>query len=555
MAARMAEVAAAAHRRGSLPAASRAYEQAAKLTIDPLQRADHQINAAWTLVLAGDHPRARDMAAPLIDTIEDPVARARMAGVLGVAEMWLEGPAHVIPRFELHGRAVRDIDPGIGAILLLHSAAARMLAMDLQGARDRAQEATEMAQEAGDPTLQMGSAVIGMGFDLLLGRNSAAAAVLGPLGRQAVAGVAPGETTIEGIEGPVQACAYAYIVGDDVRQGIDLLRPLIHLGDARVLNGGAMFSRLLLVDGMLRLGWWADALAEMSHLISLQRAVGLDHLVPVSHAQMARVEAGLGLDEACREHAAEAIAVAGRLGIEQISSYAVSGLGLLELGAGRFAEAAEHFDRLSPRAIAAEPGWLWWEGDAIEALFRAGRTREAERALARLEVRARASGRTWAQAVVLRSSALLDRPGAPAEERYGEAIARFRAIEAPFEEARTRLLRGEHRLREGEEADGAVDLAAARTVFDRLGARAWSTRASSARGEVTGAGRSLQSRLTEAELRVALAVGHGLSNRQAAEELFLSIKTVDFHLQGIYRKLGVRNRTQLAAIVLASAGG
>jgi DNA-binding NarL/FixJ family response regulator len=52
---------------------------------------------------------------------------------------------------------------------------------------------------------------------------------------------------------------------------------------------------------------------------------------------------------------------------------------------------------------------------------------------------------------------------------------------------------------------------------------------------------------------VALAVGHGMSNRQAAEQLFVSVKTVDFHLQGIYRKLGVRNRTQLAAIVLSNS--
>jgi DNA-binding CsgD family transcriptional regulator len=155
---------------------------------------------------------------------------------------------------------------------------------------------------------------------------------------------------------------------------------------------------------------------------------------------------------------------------------------------------------------------------------------------------------------VERSGALLGR-GGPAEDRFAAALAGFRSIGAGFEEARTLLVRGEHRLREGADAEGAKDLATARSMFDRMGARPWSDRASAARGEVAGAERSLASRLTEAELRVALTVGQGLSNRQAAESLYLSVKTVDFHLQGIYRKLGVRNRTQLAAIVHSSAGG
>jgi DNA-binding NarL/FixJ family response regulator len=82
----------------------------------------------------------------------------------------------------------------------------------------------------------------------------------------------------------------------------------------------------------------------------------------------------------------------------------------------------------------------------------------------------------------------------------------------------------------------------------------WSDRASSIRGEVGRAGASLASRLTPAELRVALAVGHGVSNRVAADQLFISAKTVDYHLQSIYRKLGLRSRTQLAALVASDQG-
>ena len=73
-----------------------------------------------------------------------------------------------------------------------------------------------------------------------------------------------------------------------------------------------------------------------------------------------------------------------------------------------------------------------------------------------------------------------------------------------------------------------------------------------ARGEPASAGVSLAARLSQAELRVALAVGQGASNREAAGALFISAKTVDYHLQSIYRKLGLRSRTQLAAIVLSN---
>jgi DNA-binding CsgD family transcriptional regulator len=101
----------------------------------------------------------------------------------------------------------------------------------------------------------------------------------------------------------------------------------------------------------------------------------------------------------------------------------------------------------------------------------------------------------------------------------------------------------------GERRAGATDIARARTIFDRIGARAWSERASRLRGEASRAWASLDSRLSPAELRVAMVVGHGASNRDAADRLFISVKTVDYHLQGIYRKLGLRSRAQLVAIV------
>jgi DNA-binding NarL/FixJ family response regulator len=99
-------------------------------------------------------------------------------------------------------------------------------------------------------------------------------------------------------------------------------------------------------------------------------------------------------------------------------------------------------------------------------------------------------------------------------------------------------------------AAGRDDVTAARATFDRLGATAWSARASAVTGDIPSTDDALTSRLTPAELRVALAVGHGASNRGAAEQLFISAKTVDHHLQSIYRKLGLRSRTQLVALVV-----
>ena len=100
------------------------------------------------------------------------------------------------------------------------------------------------------------------------------------------------------------------------------------------------------------------------------------------------------------------------------------------------------------------------------------------------------------------------------------------------------------------------DLAEAHARFVHLDARPWAERAARLAGPAAPAGpkRSLAGVLTDAELRVALVVGDGATNREAADRLFLSIKTVDSHLQSIYRRLAIRSRSQLAGLVARELG-
>ena len=130
---------------------------------------------------------------------------------------------------------------------------------------------------------------------------------------------------------------------------------------------------------------------------------------------------------------------------------------------------------------------------------------------------------------------------------------RFHAsADMPFEQARTELLLGEHLRRHGRPRDAREALAGALSVFDRLGAVRWADRA---RHELEAAGvrvRGPESGLEELspqELQVALTVARGVSNKEAAAELFLSTKTIEFHLRNVFQKLGVARRSQLAALV------
>lgn len=117
---------------------------------------------------------------------------------------------------------------------------------------------------------------------------------------------------------------------------------------------------------------------------------------------------------------------------------------------------------------------------------------------------------------------------------------------SPFELGRTLLCRAERRVASGSDLDPSPDLAEASAIFASLGAATWQSQAEALGQTIVGSDeREMTGLLTPAEWRVAEAIAAGMTNREAAANLYVSEKTVEFHLHNVYRKLDVHSRTQL----------
>jgi DNA-binding CsgD family transcriptional regulator len=227
-------------------------------------------------------------------------------------------------------------------------------------------------------------------------------------------------------------------------------------------------------------------------------------------------------------------------------------LGLLELSRGHADLAAVYLAecaRLEKQYNAGTvvPTVAQWAADLVEAHIRNGAMADANRSLAMLEDIACGTGLRWANAGAARCRGMLagedryEREFQTALALYGEKMA--------FERARTLLALGIRRRRSRRRADARAALHEALAYFERSGAEPWAgqTRAElRATGEMPPRDKAggLPS-LTPQELQVALIVAQGSTNREAAAALFLSPKTVEFHLGNTYRKLGVRSRAEL----------
>jgi ATP/maltotriose-dependent transcriptional regulator MalT len=235
-------------------------------------------------------------------------------------------------------------------------------------------------------------------------------------------------------------------------------------------------------------------------------------------------------------------------------------LGFLALSESAFedavvhlAEAARWVDELGSVELAIIPCLP----DLAEALVALGRVEEAVPIVERLAAAAAGRDRPWAAGTAARGRALIAaargdlEAAAQAAER---SVADLERAALPFEAARSWLVLGQVHRRAKQKRLAREALGRARQTFVELGARLWIDRADSELRRIGGRSPS-PFELTETEASIASLVARGLTNREAADALFVSPATVQASLKRIYQKLGVRSRTELAATLNRSAEG
>ena len=334
-------------------------------------------------------------------------------------------------------------------------------------------------------------------------------------------------------------------------KSLDLCRRAREAGALAALSGMLHVA----ADTAFRLGDWDTADAAALEAIQVAGEVGQPAVVGWVLTIRARILAAQGrpADSRAAAQAALRIAETGRIGAG--FRFVHAALGFLELGLDRTGAAIselETVERLVEGTGLEDPVIVPWEADLVEAYARQGRAGDARRVLARLERRADRTGSPVARAAAARCRGMVDDDFEPA---FTAALALDDQRPMPFERARTLLAFGRRLHRARRRAEARERLLAARLGFEQLGAGAW---AEQAEAELSAAGARRRrepddSALTPQELRVAAAVQRGASSRDIAADLFLSPKTVEFHLRQIYRKLGVHSRTQLIAALAEPA--
>lgn len=302
---------------------------------------------------------------------------------------------------------------------------------------------------------------------------------------------------------------------------------------------------------------WREAEAGFHEAIDLARESGQHTDLAFSLARLALLEARQGKEDFSRAHAIEARELASRLGVGLADVWSLAALGELELGRGRVAEAVEYFE-LQESAL-REHGVgdvdLAPAPELVDLELRLGRRADAASRLERFEEAAGAKGQPWALARALRCRGMLAGDD-EFDHWFNQSISMHALTPDSFEAARTRLAHGRRLRRARQRVRSREVLRAALEIFERLGAAPW---ADMARTELAATGETARRReastrdhLTPQELRIALLLSSGHTTRAAAAALFVSPKTIEYHLRSIYRKLGINSRDELAAALGSS---
>ncbi|MEU5876514.1 LuxR C-terminal-related transcriptional regulator [Spirillospora sp. NPDC047279] len=341
--------------------------------------------------------------------------------------------------------------------------------------------------------------------------------------------------------------------------------------DAATLDLAAAEARRLRRDGLIgalpdalqalaqvqvTAGRHRDAEATAAEGVTIARDTGMAAREGRIGVVLARIAAIEGDEERLRSLVEQA-PVAGGCGLAEVA------VSLLDLGLGRYEQALRRLGEIAGDPRRHTSTGLLAAADEVEAAMRLGLPDRAREPFARFRAWADAGRLPWALAVAARCEALVSDSG----EAYENALTLHERDGArdggrPFERARTELLYGEWLRRARRRADARVPLRSALEIFERLKAAPWAERARAelrATGETVTASATyekavapdLLDRLTPQELQVVRLAADGISSREIAAQLFLSPRTVEYHLYKAYPKLGVSSRRELHKLRLA----
>jgi DNA-binding CsgD family transcriptional regulator len=528
-------------------AAAKALTRAAELSADGPTRGRRLVGAARSARIAGADDFAVALAERARPLVDDPLLRGEIACTIGVAAFRRGRPADGLPVLL---DAARDIAP-----------------LDAEQALELLIWATGSAATGGHPAAL--AEVSSVASTIVTPESDDVRAVV-----QALAGFARAITgdPAQGGGEPDETLAWA--------SACENAQYVFAVGVATLFSGndhrfGMLANRAIsLARAQGELGILAEALTvRAAHLgiaqrfdeaglaageaVQLALELGAVNVTARPLSTLAIVAAIRGDEEGLHRRAAEALEVASEHGLTLLAATVAHAYAQLDLGNGRWAEALGHLDTIADVRPGHGSPFLAaiTAPDRIEAAVRTGRPDVAQVALPVFETWASHSRAAWTRPRLASCRALLAE-GDEATEHFEAAIGSA-ADARPLDLARIQLLYGEHLRRERRRTEARVQLRAAVEAFDRLRAEPWAERA---RAELRATGESAGKRdpssidsLTPQELQIARLVAEGLSNKEVAAQLFLSPRTIEFHLRNAFVKLGITSRTQLARFPLHGA--
>jgi DNA-binding CsgD family transcriptional regulator len=525
-----------AQARGGLAAAAAFLERSVLLTAEPARHAERALAAAQTSLQAGAFAKALDLLATAAAGPLDQLQSARVDLLRGQIA-FASGPGADAPALLLKAaKRLEPLDPDLARQTYLNAWVAAPLAGRLAGAGDLLEVSRAVRALPPLPNPPRPADLLLDGLALLITDGPAAAA---PTLRQAVTAFAGGDISRE--EGLASGWLAASVLWDD-----DAGRAIMDREVRLAREAGALDELPVNLIPLAMSATWRGDFAAAASLIAESDTVCEvtgSRLAPYTAMFLAAMR-GNQAELTSLVEATSAAAEAGGQGAAVTYAHWVAAI--LHNGLGRYSDAFTAAGQA--RADSHLYMSMWALPELTEAAVRTSNTEVAAGALERLTESTSVSGGDWALGVEARSRALLSE-GETADRLYREAIERLSRTQMRPELARAHLLYGEWLRRENRRTGARDQLRAAYQMLTAIGMEAFAERA---RHELLATGETVRKRtvetltdLTAQEAQIAKLARNGHTNQEIAAHLFISPRTVEWHLGNVFTKLGITSRKDL----------